>query len=105
MWTIEFHRKAQEELREMPESFTKKFKALFDGIRHNGFSNLPRGSVKNISNGIREFRIISKDGIARSLYVAEIGQIVKILVIFVKKTEKTPRDIIEIASKRRDEMQ
>ncbi|WP_442868060.1 type II toxin-antitoxin system RelE/ParE family toxin [Campylobacter sp. JMF_06 NA1] len=47
-----------------------------------------------------EIRIIADKDIARSLYTYEIGKKIIILTIFVKKTEKTPNDKIELALKR-----
>lgn len=104
-WKIEFHHKAEEEFEGLPESLFEKLDALFIKIRQNGFLNLPRDSVRHIGDGIRELRVMGKNGIARSLYVTESEQRIVVLVVFVKKTEKTPQEIIKIAKTRRDEMQ
>jgi phage-related protein len=40
------------------------------------------------------------DGIARALYVTAKGKSVVVVRVFVKKTQKTPRQEIELALKR-----
>ena len=40
------------------------------------------------------------DGIARAIYVAQAGQRLTVLHVFVKKTPKTPRYVIEMARAR-----
>ena len=42
-------------------------------------------------------RMIGRDGIARSIYIASAGRRVVVLHTFIKKTDKTPRRAIEIA--------
>jgi phage-related protein len=42
----------------------------------------------------------ARSGIARSIYMAKVGQRVIVLRTFVKKTQKTPRREIELALER-----
>ena len=44
------------------------------------------------------------DGIARALYVTARGKRVIVVRVFVKKTQKTPRQEIELALKRAKEV-
>jgi len=45
-----------------------------------------------------------RDGIARALYVTASGKRVVVVRVFVKKTQKTPRQEIELALKRAKEV-
>jgi phage-related protein len=42
-------------------------------------------------------RLTGRDGIARALYLTALGRRVVVVRVFVKKTQKTPRQEIEIA--------
>lgn len=103
MWTIEFHEKAKKEFDELSNEFKEKFEFIFKEVRLFGIRTISYKNSKHIGDGIWEFRVIGRSGIARSLYVTEAEQTVKILTAFIKKTEKTPADKIEIAKKRRRE--
>jgi len=41
-----------------------------------------------------------RDGIARAVYVARTGQRLIVLHVFAKKTQKTPRAVLETAGAR-----
>jgi phage-related protein len=45
-------------------------------------------------------RLKGTDGIARAAYVTASGRRVIVVRVFVKKTEKTPRDEIQLALRR-----
>ncbi|MDO4874729.1 MAG: type II toxin-antitoxin system RelE/ParE family toxin [Campylobacter sp.] len=45
-------------------------------------------------------RIKSDEGIAKSIYCYEIGKRIIILLTFVKKTQKTPKSILNLAEQR-----
>ena len=45
-----------------------------------------------------------KDGIARAIYVTARGERVVVVHAFVKRTQKTPQDALEIARKRAKEV-
>lgn len=102
MWTIEFHPNAREELMDLSEQAQEKITTALDKIALFGFDALAPKMLKHLQGKIWELRTTSRDGIARSLYATMEGQTVKILVVFVKKTEKTPNNMIELAEKRRD---
>lgn len=52
-----------------------------------------------------QMRMTGRDGIARALYVACSGQMLTVLHVFVKKTQKTPRKAIDIALERLQEIE
>ena len=49
-------------------------------------------------------RMNGRDGIARALYQATSGQRVVVLRVFLKKTQKTPQNELEIALDRAKEI-
>lgn len=102
-WTIEFHKNAQKEFCELPESIREKFWHFFGEIAEGGINQLSRKHFSPIEKGLWELRARTKDGIARSLYILEEERRLRILLVFVKKMQKTPRDLIELAQKRRSE--
>ena len=52
-----------------------------------------------------EIRMSGKDGIARAVYVAASGRRLIVVHIFVKKTQKTPRQAIATALARVKELE
>lgn len=103
MWKIGFHKKAKEEFYDLPKPFKEDFVALFKKIRAGGFDNVPKKYLKSIGDGIFELRVRNQQGIARSLYVLKAAQTLKLLVFFVKKTQKTPIEKIDLAKRRKDD--
>ena len=69
-------------------------------IEQKGLERVGRPHVKHIEGRLWEMRMKGKSGISRGLYVATQGQRIVILRIFVKKTEKTPRNEIDLALSR-----
>ena len=65
-----------------------------------GLQSLGQPHVKHLEGKLWEMRLAGRDGIARVLYVAAIGQRVVAVRVFVKKTQKTPRAEIELALQR-----
>lgn len=102
-WKIRFHKKAEKEFDDLPDSMRRGFEYLFERIEKHGIMSLALLHSKPVDDGIWELRTQGKDGIARSLYVTEAEQTVRILLVFAKKTQKTPRRFIELAQKRRSE--
>jgi phage-related protein len=58
------------------------------------------GSPRNLSAGVREIRIRDADGAFRVIYVAKFEEAVFVLHCFQKKTEKTSRVDIALATRR-----
>jgi phage-related protein len=77
---------------------------IIEMIKEHGIEDVKMPYVKQISGKIWEMRVKGRDGIARALYVATIGKKVVILHAFVKKTQKTPQDAINLAIKRGKEL-
>ena len=101
MWTVGFvNDTAEAEVAALPRELQSKFLRISDMIEANGLEKMREPYVKHLDGKLWEMRLMGRDGIARSLYVAASGQRVIVLRTFVKKTEKAPRREIELALER-----
>jgi phage-related protein len=101
-WRVEILNEAvAAELAALPEDMQARFVRLADRITSAaGLQSLGQPHVKHLEGKLWEMRLAGRDGIARLLYVAAIGQRVVVVRVFVKKTQKTPRAEIELALQR-----
>ena len=101
MWSVEvLEGAATEEVQALPREMKAKLLRIMEYIRTDGLARLHEPYVKHIQGKVWEIRLSGKSGIARSLYVTASGRRVIIVRTFVKKTEKTPRQEIELALRR-----
>jgi len=73
-------------------------------IERHGFEALPRDTVKHLEDKLWELRVTGRDGISRAIYVTASDRRVIIVRVFVKKTQKTPWNELEIARQRAKEI-
>jgi phage-related protein len=73
-------------------------------IRQVGLEALKEPYVKHLQDKLWEIRLKGRDGIARAIYVTALGRRVVIVRAFVKKTQQTPRDEIDLALRRAKEL-
>ena len=73
---------------------------IFDRIEAIGLERVKEPMVKHIEGRIWKMRPSGDHIIGRALYAAVRGRRVIVALAFVKKTQKTPRRLIEIALKR-----
>jgi phage-related protein len=59
--------------------------------------------VKPLGDKLWEMRMKGKDKIARAIYLAAVGRRLVVVHVFLKKTQKTPREAIETATRRAKE--
>lgn len=100
MWEIIFCSDiSKSEFYELPPHLLARALMLLDVLKEKG--NNTKGTItKPLRDGIFEIRIKADKDIARSLYAYEVGKKIVILLSFVKKTQKTPNDKINLALKR-----
>ena len=104
-WTVGFvNRTAEAEVAALPADMIARFLRIGNMIRASGLTAVREPYVKHLDGKLWEMRLKGRDGIARSIYVAASGQRVVVLRTFVKKTETTPRQEIEIALTRMKEL-
>ena len=67
-------------------------------------SNLGLPHTKSLNSGLFELRLKSKEGIGRVFYCTKVGKNIVMLHSFVKKSQKIPKNEIDIALKRLSEV-
>jgi phage-related protein len=97
--SLEFRGRSQAELL----GFTKAAMAVagyeLDKVQ-NGEDPSDWKPIKQVGPGTREVRVKIEDGIFRVFYVATLETKVYVLLAFQKKTQKTPKSIIDTARQR-----
>ncbi|WP_343034814.1 type II toxin-antitoxin system RelE/ParE family toxin [Thiomicrorhabdus cannonii] len=68
-------------------------------------TSLDEPQSKALGKGVFELRAKSAEGIARSLYCFQRGKHIYVLHAFVKKTQKLPKQELELALKRKKEIE
>ena len=99
-WQILFHPKALAEFNDLPLDISARFSRIFALVDQFGLNALQMPYARPLQGKIWEMRASGREGIARSLYVVASGMKIKILVCFVKKTQKAPQDKIHLAQRR-----
>lgn len=103
-WTIEFFDDSVEaDTLALPPKILSKMLHIFELIEMSG-AQLGEPYTKPLDNGLFEVRAKAQDGIGRSIYCYQKGQIIIILHSFVKKSQKTPKKELNIALKRKKEI-
>jgi phage-related protein len=103
-WTIGFHEAARSEYLDLPAELQARLERITVLIEAHGLEHLPGKFARHIEGRLWEFRLKGKDGIARALYVTVSGRRIVIVRVFVKKTQKTPRRVIQLALERAEEI-
>ncbi|MGO8953409.1 MAG: type II toxin-antitoxin system RelE/ParE family toxin [Rhodomicrobium sp.] len=100
-WTVETLNAAVDaELEALPADLRARFVRIAGMIEALGLEKVGNPHVDHIEGALWEIRMKGADGIARALYVTAKGKRVVVVRVFVKKTQKTPRQEIELALKR-----
>ena len=104
-WTVEFlDERVQAELDAFPADIRARFERIVDLIQSYGLEKVHEPYVKHVEGRLWEMRMKGQDGIARALYVTTTGYRVVVVRVFTKKTQKTPRQEIERALARAQEV-
>jgi phage-related protein len=102
-WHVRLLSQAKAELENIPSGLRGKLLALLALVKEEGLTQIPSQRKKHIRGNIWEFRVKTVEGIARALYTAE-GREIYVLLVFVKKTQKTPLAVIDSAEQRLKEI-
>jgi phage-related protein len=62
--------------------------------------NLGMPFTRSVGKGLFEIRAKGKEGIGRALFCIAVNRRIIILHAYIKKSQKTPRNELEIASRR-----
>ncbi len=105
MWTVEtLNATVDDEIGALPVDMRARLVRLGMLIESVGFQGLPADTVKHLEDKLWELRIRGRDGIARAIYLTAVQQRVVILRVFIKKTQKTPKQELELARQRAKEL-
>lgn len=99
MKRVEFLGDSLLELRQFPEALRKEAGVQLHKVQL-GLEPSDWKSMTSIGTGVREIRVRDETGAFRVLYVANIGDAVYVLHAFQKKTQRTAKRDLQIASQR-----
>src|ERR1043166_696963 len=85
------------EIGALPGDMRARLSRISAFIEAVGLERVGEPHVKHVEGRIWEMRLSGRAGIARALYVTATGRRVVIVRAFVKKTQRTPRQEIELA--------
>jgi phage-related protein len=91
------------ELEALAVDLRARFSRIVALLEAHGPARVREPYVKPLVGKLWEMRMQGKDGIARAVYLAASGRRLVVVHVFVKKTERTPRAAIELASRRAKE--
>ena len=100
---IYYNEKLEEEILSLPDGLLARYLRLTDLLLEFG-SNLGMPHTKPIEPDLFELRVKGKEGIARIFYCTKIGKKIIMLHSFIKKSQKTPKKEIKIATSRMKEV-
>lgn len=105
MWTVEtLNQLVDGEVGQLPADMRARLVRIGSIIEAVGFDGLPVDTIKHLEDKLWELRLRGKDGIARAIYVTAVHRRVVIVRVFVKKTQKTPKNELELARRRAKEV-
>lgn len=89
--------RVEKEIDELPKHLQAKITQDYLSVCEYGEES---GLTRKLKDKLFEIRTRANKDIARSIFTYENGNIILVLVVFVKKTQKTPPQVLELAQKR-----
>ncbi|WP_458683657.1 type II toxin-antitoxin system RelE/ParE family toxin [Prescottella equi] len=99
MKSIEFIGTALADLRAFPDTARREAGHQLDRVQH-GFDPTDRKPMPTIGPGVQEIRIRDSYGAFRVIYLAKLADRVAVLHCFQKKTQKTAKADLDLATRR-----
>ena len=99
-WTVEVIAEARAELEDWPIELRASLTRIVERLEAVGLERLGEPFVKHLEGKLWEMRPSGRKVEGRALYVAASGRRVVIVLAFQKRTQKTPRRLIELALRR-----
>ncbi|HEY9461246.1 MAG TPA: type II toxin-antitoxin system RelE/ParE family toxin [Paralcaligenes sp.] len=96
---VEFLGSSLDDLRAFPPSAKREAGHQIDQVQ-NGWDPDDWKPMNTVGQGVREIRVRESAGAFRVVYVAKFADAVYVIHCFQKKTEKTNKADIDLASKR-----
>ena len=100
---VYFNDAVQEQILDLPDTLAARYVVLTRRMAAIG-PNLGMPHTKPMGGGLFELRLKGAEGIARVFYCAVVNQRVVMLHSFVKKTERTPKRELVVATSRMKEV-
>lgn len=97
--TVEFRGRSLDDLRAFPLSARREAGFQIDKVQH-GQEPDDWKPMNTVGQGVKEIRIRESAGAFRVVYVAKFADSVYVLHCFQKKTEKTSKTDLDLATKR-----
>lgn len=99
-WAIKyFSENVENQILDLPDGLLARYLKLTDMMLVHG-SNLGLPHTKALNNGLFELRLKSKEGIGRVFYCTKVGKNIIMLHSFVKKSQKIPKNEMDVALQR-----
>jgi phage-related protein len=98
-WNISYYDKTKQDILDWPKKILAKYIKTTDLIEEFG-PNLGMPFTKPFGNGLFEIRAKGQEGIGRAFFCSVLNNEVVILHGFIKKTDQTPKQDLDIAKKR-----
>ena len=102
--TVEFTAGARKELADWPTELPAWLTRIVERIEAVGLGRVGEPSVKHLEDKPWEMRPSGRKIEERALYVTASGRRAVIVLAFQKRTQKTPRQMIELALRRAKEI-
>lgn len=96
---IEFRGRSLQDLRDFPLEARREAGHQLDQVQ-NGLEPDDWKPMRSIGPGVREIRIREANGAFRVIYIASLAERIYVLHCFQKKSEKTSKADMELASRR-----
>ena len=104
-WTAEtLDQRVDDELSALPSALRAHLSRIVELIEQVGLEQVHEPHIKHLEDKLWEIRAKAAEGIGRAVYITASGRRVVILHAFVKKTQKTPKQVLEIARQRAREV-
>jgi phage-related protein len=104
-WRVEFlDVSVQADLLALPSDMQARYLRIVEMIEASSPMMVHEPYTKPLGDGLYEIRMTGRDGIARAIYVIAKPKRVVTILVFVKKTEKTPNRILKLAKVRAKEV-
>lgn len=100
MWYVKLLPLAEDELMALPADMQARFVHIAELLEELGPQNMGMPHIRHLEGKLWEIRMTGRDGIARAVYVNRTNNMLTVLHVFLKKTQKTPRKHVAIAYRR-----
>ena len=102
-WMLEFYPGVEQQILTLPPGLQARVIRLLELMQHHG-ADLGPPHTDALGHGLFELRAKAQEGIARGLFCYKRGNHIVLLHVFVKKSQKTPRQALRLALQRMNEV-